>query len=128
MLPTDAQERKQAPVFLGCLKYFPLALFEIAKLSKRGNDQHSLGTEVHWDRSKSTDELDALTRHLLDVATAPDLATEIKELTAVAWRACAALQKACEKRASSEDADKQRVEALKHRLGNMDFKAFPGEP
>jgi hypothetical protein len=85
-LPKDAQERKNIPLYSGCLKYFPDALAAVAKLSKLGNDQHNPGSELHWDRSKSGDELDAMMRHVLD-----------EDWDAVAWRALANLQKQIEK-------------------------------
>lgn len=86
--------RKDMPVFSGVLKYFPLALLEISKVSKAGNDQHNPNSPLHWDRSKSTDELDALTRHLLDAGT---LDTDgIRHSAKVAWRALANLQKELE--------------------------------
>jgi hypothetical protein len=68
MRKDDAKERKDTPVYSGVLKYFPNALAEVARVSKAGNDQHNPGKALHWDRSKSKDELDALTRHLLDRA------------------------------------------------------------
>jgi len=86
MLPTDAKERKAIPVYSGFIKYFPDAIVEVAKLSAKGNDQHNPGTEIHWDRAKSGDELDALMRHVID-----------EDWAAVAWRAMANLQKECEK-------------------------------
>ena len=82
---TDAQERKQCPVFTGCLMYFPNALAAVARLSYRGNQQHHPDKPLHWDRTKSTDELDALTRHLIE-----------GEWDAVAWRALANLEKQIE--------------------------------
>jgi len=99
MLPTDAQERKNIPVYSGFICYFPDAIAEVAKVSKRGNDQHNPGTPLHWDRSKSGDELDALTRHLLD-STSPSntLDDKIAEAAARSWRSMADLQKLCEKR------------------------------
>ena len=95
-LPTDAQERKDTPVFSGFLAYFPLAIWEVAKLSKRGNDQHNPGKPLHWDRSKSGDEKDALTRHLLGTTLSQTLDEEIEDATAVAWRSMANLQKLME--------------------------------
>ena len=61
-ITTDAKERKGLPVFSGVLKYFPDALLAVAECSRIGNDQHNAGKPLHWDRSKSGDELDALTR------------------------------------------------------------------
>lgn len=94
MLKKTAQERKDMPVFSGVLKYFPLALLELSKVSKAGNDQHNPGKPLHWDRSKSGDELDALTRHLLEAGT---IDTDgISHSAKVAWRAMANLQKELE--------------------------------
>ena len=65
-----------------------------ARVSKAGNDQHHPGTPLHWDRSKSGDDLDAAARHLIDAGT---LDTDGQRHTAkFAWRALAALQKELE--------------------------------
>ena len=93
-----AKERKETPVFSGVLAYFPLALKEVSKASKAGNDQHNPNTPLHWDRSKSGDELDALTRHLIDHSIDPVDDDGVLHLTKVAWRALAALQKELEKK------------------------------
>ena len=55
-----AAERKAHPIASGCLDYFPDALLAVAELSRIGNEQHNPGTPLHWDRSKSADEADAL--------------------------------------------------------------------
>lgn len=82
------------PVYSGVLKYFPDALLEISKVSKAGNDQHHKGQPLFWDRTKSTDELDALTRHLLE---AGKIDTDgMRHSAKVAWRALANLQKELE--------------------------------
>ena len=86
--------RKGFPIATGVLDYFPDALLAIAACSKAGNDQHNPGTPLHWDRSKSGDEADALVRHLLDRGT---IDTDgIAHSTKVAWRALALLQKEIE--------------------------------
>jgi len=90
---TVAQERKDTPVFSGVLKYFPDALKEVAKCSKAGNDQHNPDKPLFWDRSKSGDELDALTRHLIDHSVDPVDTDGVLHLAKVAWRSLAALQK-----------------------------------
>ncbi|MFI5091156.1 MAG: dATP/dGTP diphosphohydrolase domain-containing protein [Terriglobales bacterium] len=83
--------RKRQPVATGVLAYFPDAILEVARVSEAGNRQH--GT-VGWDRTKSTDEFDALTRHLID-----HLRGNLKDsdgqlhLAKAAWRALAALQR-----------------------------------
>jgi len=90
----NKQKRKQLPVYSGVLKYFPDALAEVSKVSRAGNEQHHPDKPLHWDRSKSTDELDALTRHLLE---AGKLDTDgIRHSAKVAWRALAHLQKEIE--------------------------------
>ena len=92
-----AEKRKATPIYSGVVKYFPLALAEIAVCSQAGNDQHNPNTSLHWDRSKSGDELDALLRHLTDHASGEIFDDGgVRHLTKVAWRALAALQKAME--------------------------------
>lgn len=95
-LPTNAQERKNLPIATGVLDYFPLALIEIARVSKAGNDQHNPGKPLHWDKSKSTDHADSLLRHLVERGT---IDTDGMLHTAkVAWRALALLQTELEKK------------------------------
>lgn len=89
-LPTDAQERKSAPIYSGVLKYFPDAIAAVAKLSKIGNDQHNPGQPLHWAREKSADHHDCLIRHAMDAGT---IDTDgVRHSAKVAWRALAALQ------------------------------------
>lgn len=95
MLPTNPQERKNLPIYSGVLMYFPKALAEVAKASLAGNKQHLDGQPLHWDRSKSTDELDALQRHLMEAGT---IDTDgVRHMGKAAWRALAALEKEIEK-------------------------------
>jgi len=92
--PTDkAAERKATPVFSGVLKYFPNALKEVAKCSQAGNDQHHPDKPLHWDMNKSTDEYDALTRHLIDHTINPIDDDGTLHLAKVAWRALAGLER-----------------------------------
>lgn len=87
--------RKQMPVYSGVLKYFPDAIMEVSKVSWAGNQQHHPNKPLHWDRAKSADELDALTRHLIQAGTTD---TDNQRHSAkVAWRALANLQKELEK-------------------------------
>jgi len=89
-----ATQRKEMPVYSGVLKYFPDAIKEVAKCSFQGQKQHNPNLPLAWDRSKSGDELDALTRHLLDAGT---IDTDgIRHSAKVAWRALANLQKELE--------------------------------
>ena len=88
-----AAERKAMPVFSGVLKYFPNALKEVSKCSQAGNDQHHTNTPLHWDMEKSKDELDALTRHLIDHSINPLDEDGQLHLAKVAWRALAGLER-----------------------------------
>ena len=88
-----AKERKAMPVFSGVLKYFPNALKEVSKCSQAGNEQHHPNTPLHWDMEKSKDELDALTRHLIDHSIEPLDEDGQLHLAKVAWRALAALER-----------------------------------
>lgn len=90
----NPKERKQRPVYTGVVKYFPDALMEIAHTSWVGNEQHNPGTELHWDRSKSGDEGDALMRHLIKAGEIDD--DGVRHSAKVAWRALALLQKEIE--------------------------------
>lgn len=87
-----AQQRKNTPVFSGCLAYFPNALKEVSKASLAGNKQHLDGQPLHWDKSKSTDHADALVRHLLDHAENPVDDDGVLHLSKTAWRALALLE------------------------------------
>jgi hypothetical protein len=93
-LPTDAAARKALPLATGVLDYFPDALAEVARCSQAGNDQHNPGQPLHWDRSKSGDEADALVRHLIQRGTVDS--DGIRHSAKVAWRALALLQKELE--------------------------------
>lgn len=101
-LPSDAEARKAAPIITGCLDYFPLALAEIARISKAGNDQHNPGQPLHWARHKSTDHVDCVGRHLVERGT---FDTDGSRHTAkAAWRALALLQEELEEAAGWKPA------------------------
>ena len=93
-LPTTAKKRKTIPIATGFIDYFPLAIIAVAQLSRTGNDQHNPGAKLHWDRSKSGDESDALMRHFIERGTVDIDGT--RHSTKVAWRALALLQKELE--------------------------------
>ena len=90
LLPTDSQERKGIPITTGVLDYFPLAIAEVAKCSKAGNDQHNPGQPLHWAKGKSTDHADCIPRHLIDRGTFDT--DGIRHSAKLAWRALALLQ------------------------------------
>lgn len=82
MLPTDAKARKAIPVYTGFVKYFPRAMAAVAHHSFVSNEQHNPGEPLHWAMEKSTDEKDAMMRHILE-----------EDWTHVAWRAMANLER-----------------------------------
>lgn len=90
-LPTDRDARKAMPIYRGVLKYFPDALAEVAAVSLIGNAQHHADKPIHWDKSKSSDEGDALIRHLLEAGTRDT--DGARHSAKVAWRALALLQR-----------------------------------
>jgi Domain of unknown function (DUF5664) len=93
-VPSTDAERKAIPLATGVLDYFPKALIEVAKVSKAGNDQHNPGEPLHWDRSKSTNHVDSLARHLLQRGL---IDTDgMRHSAKVAWRALAILQEELE--------------------------------
>ena len=89
-----AIERKSTPVFSGFLAYFADAVNAVARCSFAGQQQHAPDEPLQWHRDKSGDELDALSRHLLEAGTIDD--DGIRHSSKVAWRAMANLQKELE--------------------------------
>lgn len=96
-LPQDSQLRKEYPLFRGLLRYFPAALAGVARHSKKGNDKHNPGEEMHHARGKSNDHADCILRHLMDLSdlfkyehTNPQAILD--EANALAWRALALAQ------------------------------------
>lgn len=87
----DAAERKKMPVCTGVFDYFPDALMEVARVSYEGTSQHHPEKALHWDKSKSKDEADALARHLLERGTRDT--DGMRHTAKVAWRALALLQR-----------------------------------
>lgn len=90
----DPKARKATPIYSGVIRYFPDALVAVAEVSRIGNEQHHPGEPLHWDRLKSTDELDALARHLVDAGKFDS--DGARHSAKVAWRALANLQKEIE--------------------------------
>tara|TARA_R110002110_G_scaffold192609_1_gene400805 strand:- start:569 stop:946 length:378 start_codon:yes stop_codon:yes gene_type:complete len=87
------EERKDTPIFSGVLKYFPDALKEVAKCSFIGQQQHNPNKPLAWDRSKSGNEYDSLTRHLIDSSNEDYDIDGTLHKAKIAWRALAGLQK-----------------------------------
>lgn len=95
-LPTDNKLRKMIRAFQGFVCYFPDAIAACANLSRIANEQHNPGERMHWAKEKSTDELDSLMNHLLDIAAkGPESrdADGILDAVKVFWRAGANLQR-----------------------------------
>lgn len=96
VLPADGvdHKRKERPMYSGLLAYFPDALEEVSYVSFVGNQQHNPGEPLHWAKEKSTDESDALLRHLKDRAKGEVFDTDgVRHLAKCAWRALANLQR-----------------------------------
>ena len=109
-LPSNDTLRKMIRPWQGFVKYFPDATALVAYLSRTSNEQHNPGTEMHWDKSKSTDELDSMMNHLLDLASKGPLSQDadgVLDAVKVAWRAMANLQRL---------ADEHGTQELLHRM------------
>jgi hypothetical protein len=104
----SAQWRKERPLFSGVLKYFPDALMEVAHCSFMGNQQHHKDKPLHWDKTKSTDEPDALMRHLKDVGTRDT--DGVRHAAKVAWRALALLQREIDAERAAQAEEKAKRE------------------
>ena len=102
-MPIIAESRKSMPITSGVLDYFPRALAEVAMVSKAGNDQHNPGQPLHWDRSKSSDHADCITRHLMERGLVDS--DGMRHSAKLAWRALALLQEEIEAEAGFNPAD-----------------------
>lgn len=95
-MKTEAERRKDQPVFDGCIAYFPDALNLVAEVSRVGNEQHNPGQPMHWAYGKSMDHKSSCVRHLEDSG---ELDTDnLLHDAKAAWRALANLQTILEKR------------------------------
>lgn len=90
ILPTESEIRKQLPITTGVLDYFPRAIAEVAKASYNGNLQHHANKPLHWDRTKSFDHADCISRHLIDRGKFDT--DGIRHSAKLAWRALALLE------------------------------------
>ena len=106
-----SEERKTYPVFTAFMKYFPDAIMEVSHHSWKANEKHNPGEEVYWNRELSTDETDALARHMIDLAKGEKFCEDgLRTSTSIAWRAMASLQKELE------------AEQEQHKFGSLDYK------
>lgn len=89
-LPSDPATRKAMPIATGVMDYFPLAVAEVARVSRIGNEQHNPGQPLRWAREKSTDHADCIARHLIDRGALD--ADGMRHSAKLAWRSLALLQ------------------------------------
>ena len=94
-LPEDSAQRKEYPMYRGLFRYFPKALAAVSNHSFKGGQQHG-HESLHWDRSKSSDDPDALLRHVLE-----------EDWHGAAWRALACLEKHLEERIEQENQHRE---------------------
>jgi hypothetical protein len=94
LIDTDSAERKSFPMARGLLDYFPDALAAVAQHSFIANQKHNPGEEMHHARGKSTDHADCILRHLVGRG---GFDGDMRESTALAWRALALLQEELER-------------------------------
>jgi hypothetical protein len=95
LFPHDSAARKAIPMVKGLLNYFPAALAEVAKVSKKGNDKHNPGQPLHHARGKSMDHPDSAVRHVMEHEADPsalDPDSGLPVLAHAAWRILAMLQ------------------------------------
>ena len=92
---TEAMQRKGIPVATGFVDYFPLAIQEVAKVSKAGHEQHKIEGPLRWARELSADEADAMLRHFIDRGKLDS--DGLRHSAKMAWRAMAYLQKELER-------------------------------
>lgn len=106
LFPLDAASRKEYPIITGLFDYFPAALAMVSHVSYVGNQQHNPGQPLHHARGKSTDQLDAMGRHLMERNASEDdnktfqLTVDEKGMYVQAqaiWRLLADFQEALEK-------------------------------
>ena len=116
-----AAKRKATPVYSGVVKYFPKTLSLIAVNSRIGNEQHNAGQPLHWAKEKSSDEADALTRHLLDEAMDPGgVDTDgVYHTTKIAWRALALSERAADARDAKTPRDARDAKTPRIRPGQF---------
>ena len=122
-LTTDRDSRKSTPIYSGVMKYFPLALAAVARVSVSGNETHNAGQPLHWAREKSTDHADCIARHLVDHAAGTEYDTDGEaHMAKVAWRALAMLQ------IMEEDRADQKVAERLDKIYNRHTEAAANDP
>ena len=120
-MTNDPARRKAYPITRGVLDYFPDAVAEVAHVSLVGNEQHNPGQPLHWAKEKSTDEADALVRHLLERGKFDS--DGLRHTAKVAWRALALLQRELEA-ANVSTANRADLDSSAGHLGDSDATGF----
>lgn len=110
-LPTDPKARKEAPVASGFMDYFPDAIIAVARLSKKANERHNPGEDLHWSKHKSADHADCMQRHFLQRGEWDEEWQE-SHTVEMAWRAMAYLQMEIEAKRAGMSM-KQYIDKLK---------------
>lgn len=92
-LPTTDKERKEVQLWTFLFEYFPDAFLAVVGVSIAGNRQHNIGKPMHWDRTKSTDQLNTALRHQWDYGRRIKKDTDGQyHLAKAIWRLMAQLQ------------------------------------
>ncbi len=108
------EERKERPIISGVLDYFPDAIMEVAYCSFKSGQQHHPGKPMHWEKDKSTDDINCLGRHLLRRGT---IDTDgVRHSAKLAWRALALLQREIEAEREGGDPTYTGPQARKVRV------------
>ena len=98
ILPEDPEQRKGLPIWRAFCRFFKKTIVAVTKQSMKGQKQHDYNEgEIHWDRSKSSDDWDSLLRHMFDLQEAlenDDIEAILEHAPALAWRGCAICEKA----------------------------------
>ena len=102
-LPTDNAKRKELQMWTYLLEYFPDAFLAEVGVAIAGNKQHHEGKPLHWDRAKSTDQLNTAFRHMWDHARGITKDTDGHyHLAKARWRLGAELQLTIERERDSK--------------------------
>jgi hypothetical protein len=101
LIEGDSAYRKQFPLAMGVLDYFPDALAAVAQISFQGNQKHNPGQPLHHSRGKSMDHADCIMRHLserggFDVIVIDGVEYKQRHSASLAWRSLALLQQELE--------------------------------
>jgi hypothetical protein len=87
------EARKALPLWSFLFGYFPDAWVEVVRVAVVGNQKHNPGEPLHWERSKSTDQLNTAFRHLFDYGKGVQMDTDgVHHLAKAIWRLSAQLQ------------------------------------